>query len=351
MYCINCGIEVSGDALFCHQCGAEQTEKPDVDGPLPWGWDAKRLQKGIAFLDNGLAFVAVGVLAIITTILFAVGSQGFAAANPAAVMQQFCLIGPLAVAALVSTRTGGLDLSVGGIMALSSVLLAMHASAGNTGVGLLLALVVCGALGLLNGLFIMVARIPAVLVTVASAMLTRGIAMWASNDTPDRLPAGWMELKVPVAVSVLAISLAIAILVLWRTGRFAKEQKPIRGAMKFFWIYGLIAVIGVLAGWAAAICFGVADTSIGTGSSNEMILLFVFATISATGLLKNNWVALVWVLLVAMLWTIHDQAMILLELNPFSMIVSNASWVFILLAVMAIAKRSWKKPMRVDWGR
>lgn len=309
------------------------------------GAAGQRLQKGLFFLDHWLVFTALGVLTTITMILFAVGSHGFTTGSAANVMQQFCLIGPLAISAMVSTRTGGLDISTGGMMALSAVILAMNTAENNAGAGFLLALIICFALGVLNGLFIMVLRVPAILVTAASAMLTRGIAMWASNDLLVILPKEWLEMNVMAAVMALLVSLGIAIFVLWQTGGFAKERKTVRGQMKFFWIYGLIALIGALAGWAAAICFGEANTDIGYGSSNEMVLLFVFATISASVWLKNNWIALGWALVLAMLWTIHDQAMFLLELNPFSMIVSNASWVFILLAVMCIAKRSWKKPL------
>jgi ribose/xylose/arabinose/galactoside ABC-type transport system permease subunit len=351
MYCISCGARLPDGAPFCFKCGVRQMEEPVSVSPQPEGLAARRLRKGISFLDNWLAFVAVGVLATITIILFAVGSLGFTAWNVTTFMQQFCLVGPLALAALVSVRTGGLDLSVGGMMVLSSVIFAMNVSGNNAGMGFLIALTVCGALGLLNGMFIMVARVPAIFVTVASVMLTRGIAMWASGGVPIELPVEWAKMSGIAPVVALLASVGMTILVLWRTGRFAMQKKAIRGETKYFWIYGLIAAIGMLAGWAAAICFGEAGVEIGSGSSNEMILLFVFAVISASGLLKNNWVALGWVLLMAMLWTMHDQAMILLNLNPFSMMVSNASWVFILLAVMCIAKRSWKKPMwryRVD---
>ena len=345
MNCISCGVELPDGALFCLKCGERQTE-PVPAKPQPVEAAALRLQRGLAFLDNWLAFVAVGVLATTTAILFAVGSLGFTAWNAASFLQQFFLAGSLAVTALASSRTGGLDLSAGAMMALSAMIFAMNASENHAGAGLLLALIVCGALGLLNRLFIMVLRFPAILVTAASVVLVRGIAMWASGGISVELPAEWAAMNGAAALLALLAAVGAAIILLWRTGGFAKEQKSVRGEMGFFWIYGLTAMTGALAGWAAAIGFGTASGDIGSGSSNEMILLFVFATISASALLKNNWAALGWVLLMALLWTTHDQAMILLGLDPFSMRVSNASWVFILLAVMAISRRSWEKPAR-----
>ncbi len=341
-YCNSCGVPLPDGAHYCPQCGCPQAEKQI---PMPSGdLAAKRLRQGIFFLDNLLAFVAVGVLATVTMILFAVGSQGFTVWNAPALLQQFCLVGALSVSALVSTRTGGLDLSVGGMMALSSLIFAMNAtSMGGAWLGFLMALVICGSIGLLNGMLVMVARVPSIFVTIASVMLVRGIALWSSEGIEVQLPSELTGAGTLAALIALLVSVSIAALLLWRTGRFSKSAPSMLGARKWFWIYGLTAVIGVLAGCAAALCSGLASVSIGSGSSNEMILLFVFATLSASALLKHNGVALGWVLLVALLWTIHDQAMILLALNPFSMIVSNASWVFILMSIMAIAKRSWEK--------
>lgn len=344
MHCINCGAQLPDDALFCSKCGKQQVREHAFVNPQPETPEARRFRRGLFFLENWLAFVAVGVLATITMILFAIGSRGFAMVSAANILQQFCLVGALAVGAMVSTRTGGLDLSVGGMMALSAIIFAMNASENNAGAGFLLALVVCGALGLLNGLFILVMRLPSILVTVASAVLIRGIALWASDGNTVALPKELLKMNGVAAILALLGSVIIAILLLWRTGAFAREKKAIHGEMKFFWIYGLLAVIGVLAGWASALRFGMASGNIGSGSSYEMILLFVFATLSASVLLKNNWVALGWTLLVALLWTMHEQAMILLNLSLFSMMVSNASWVFILLAVMFIAKHRWIKP-------
>lgn len=345
MYCNSCGIKLADHSLFCFQCGAQQKNRQISSDKHSEDLAARRLRQGISFLDNWLAFLAVGVLATITTVLFLVGLQGSSTWTMANLMQQFCMVGSLAMAALASTRVGGLDVSVGGMMALSSVLFAMNSMEQNAVGGFLLALLVCGAVGLLNGLFIIVMRLPALLVTMTSTLLLRGIALWASDGISVELSPDIRGLNVVAPVVALLLSVGIALLLLWKTGGFSKKTKPFYWEMKYFWIYGLLAVIGVLAGWTATVCFGVGDGLVGSGSSNEMVILFVFAMISASTVLKNNWLALPWVLVLAMLWTVHDQAMILLELSPYSMIVSNASWVFIMLAVMSIAKRSWRKPI------
>ncbi len=342
MYCSSCGVELHEGALYCVKCGqpqeAGQSETPVLDEAA-----ALRLKRGLFFLDNWLAFTALIVLASVTTVLFIVGSSTPDAGDPGSFVQHFSLVGALAMAAFASSRTGGLDLSVGGVMALSAMIFAMNASTNQTA-GFLLSIAVCVAIGMLNGLFIMVLRMPAIFVTVASAMLTRGISMWASEGITVDLPAEWANMGDAAAVLVFAASIGIAVLLLFLTGGLRGQKRSYRGNMKLFWIYVPIALIGMLAGWAAAICYGNASSAIGAGSSNEMVLLFIFATISASGFLRDNRVALGFTVVLALLWTVHDQAMYLLNLSPFSMMVSNASWVFILLAVMAISKRSWQKP-------
>lgn len=343
MYCSSCGIELHEGALFCVKCGMPQETEQASSAPVLDEAAALRLKRGLFFLDNWLAFTALLVLTTVTTVLFIVGSNMPDAGDPGSFMQNFCLVGALAMAALASSRTGGLDLSVGGVMALSAMILAMNASS-NSVFGFLLSIAVCVAIGLLNGLFIMVLRMPAIFVTVASAMLTRGISMWASEGISVNLPSAWANMGDTSALLAFIAAIGIAILLLWLTGGLRKQKKPCRGNMKLFWIYIPIAMIGMLAGWAAALCYGTASSTIGSGSSNEMVLLFIFATISASALLKDNRVALGFTVVLALLWTVHDQAMYLLNLSPFSMMVSNASWVFILLAIMAISKRSWQKP-------
>ncbi len=344
MYCSSCGVELHEGTLFCVKCGAPQATEPAANKPPLDEAAALRLERGLHFLDNWLAFVALAVLATVTTILFIVGSNIPDAGSAGSFVQHFCLVGALAMAAFASSRTGGLDLSVGGVMALSAMIFAMNASESSSAGGFLLAVAVCVAVGLLNGLFIMVLRMPAIFVTVASAMLTRGIGLWASENVSVDLPRDWANMGDTSALLAFAAAIGITILLLGLTGGLGKKKKSCRGNMKLFWIYVPIAIIGMLAGWAAALCFGTANANIGAGSSNEMVLLFIFATISASALLRDNRVALSFTLVLALLWTVHDQAMYLLNLSPFSMMVSNASWVFILLAVMAISRRSWQKP-------
>jgi len=77
--------------------------------------------------------------------------------------------------------SGGIDLSVGSVFALSGVLTAYGAKWGS-GPAIALPLAVCGAIGLVNGLLIGRARIAPFIVTLATLLFARGLAFAASQE-------------------------------------------------------------------------------------------------------------------------------------------------------------------------
>lgn len=100
----------------------------------------------------------------------------------------------LAVVALGMTMviiTGGIDLSVGSVFALGGVL-AAWASQGGILPALLVPLVVCGAIGLLNGLLIARASMAPFIVTLATLLAARGILLALTDEgaTTHLVPKG-----------------------------------------------------------------------------------------------------------------------------------------------------------------
>ena len=115
--------------------------------------------------------------------------------------------------------TGGIDLSVPGVMTLAAILTVGVASQSNDRLGLaiLTALVVSGLIGLVNGLLIGVLKLNAVIVTLAVGQIIRGIAVANAarlsngSPVPDQLSTwatdqflgiGWI-VWVGVAVTLL----------------------------------------------------------------------------------------------------------------------------------------------------
>jgi rhamnose transport system permease protein len=85
--------------------------------------------------------------------------------------------------------TGGIDLSVGSMMALSAITLGMSTSSGlNPYLAILLSLFVGMAGGFLNGIVVTKLNIPALIVTLATMGLFRGIALGISKGNAFRIP-------------------------------------------------------------------------------------------------------------------------------------------------------------------
>ncbi|MFI6483708.1 ABC transporter permease [Nonomuraea sp. NPDC050663] len=77
--------------------------------------------------------------------------------------------------------SGGIDLSVGSVLALAGVLSAFGSRWGTAG-AILLPLVVCGLIGLANGLLVGRARITPFIVTLATLLFARGLAFAVSRE-------------------------------------------------------------------------------------------------------------------------------------------------------------------------
>jgi rhamnose transport system permease protein len=121
--------------------------------------------------------------------------------------------------------TGGIDLSVGSMIALAGVVLGLSHEAGmNIWLCCTLAIVTGTAAGALNGLFISVVRVHPLIVTLATLSAFRGIAEGISSGRPiSGFPESFAWLGrgaiggVPVAGIIFAIAAIFAGVVLWKT--------------------------------------------------------------------------------------------------------------------------------------
>ncbi|MES2094310.1 MAG: ABC transporter permease [Actinomycetota bacterium] len=118
--------------------------------------------------------------AIVLVILVVVGSVSFPTFfslnnfTNIATQSSFPLI--VAVGMTFVILTGGIDLSVGSVFALGGVLAAYGSSLGVWG-ALLLPLLVCGAIGLLQGLLVAYAKMAPFIVTLAGLLAVRGLVL------------------------------------------------------------------------------------------------------------------------------------------------------------------------------
>src|SRR5689334_18970443 len=138
-----------------------------------------------------LALIGIILLAVLISPTASDGSRIFLqSGNLTDILRQISLIGIISLAMTFVILTGGIDLSVGSILALSTTLTAMALTRAWQGSGysghiaraILAALAASALAGALNGAVISAMRIQPFIVTLASMIGVRGLAKWLSKN-------------------------------------------------------------------------------------------------------------------------------------------------------------------------
>ncbi|AOR72251.1 sugar ABC transporter permease [Burkholderia stabilis] len=136
-----------------------------------------------------LFYPLVGLVVVCVAMMIA--SPGFlSAANLENVLRQVSINAIIAVGMTCVILTGGIDLSVGSVMALSGTLAAGLMVAGvNAVAALAIGIAVGLGFGFLNGVFVALAGMPPIIVTLATMGIARGLALIYTGGYPiDGLP-------------------------------------------------------------------------------------------------------------------------------------------------------------------
>ncbi|HEX8343513.1 MAG TPA: ABC transporter permease [Actinoplanes sp.] len=191
--------------------------------------------------------------------------------------------------------SGGIDLSVGSLFALAGVLAAYGSRWGSLG-AVALPLLVCGLIGLVNGLVVGRARMAPFIVTLATMLFARGLAFAVSQEgnkvyliSPDlavtRIGQGRV-LGIGAPVIVAAVVFAVGLLLLNRT-RFGQSVYAVGGSPDGaelmglpvvrirITVYVLSALLAALAGILVAAQTSSGLPTIGEGRELEAIAAVV----------------------------------------------------------------------------
>lgn len=206
---------------------------------------------------------------------------------------------PLALAAAaqaIVVMSGGIDLSIGSMMALTSVVAAtlMKDQTDEFGIVVVVGVLLLGLLlGAVNGALVVITRVPDIVVTLAMSFVWAGAALLVLN-TPGGGSATWLKQLVTGSIGVpfiprAAVVLLIVVAVIWlplrrsRTGlslyaigsdRLAAFRSGIsvgRARLTAYMVMGLFAALGGLA--------LTANTGIGTPVPGPYTLLSVAAVV------------------------------------------------------------------------
>ncbi len=172
------------------------------------------------------------VVLLIIFIFFAIAAESFLKpANLINVLRQISINGIIAAGMTLVILTGGIELSVGAVVALSSVIAAIVANEANTAwwTSIIIAIGVSTLLGLITGTFISFFNLAPFIMTLAMMTIARGLAFTFSNGKPisgvhkDFLVIGKGDLLgIPIPVWILAFVVIASALMLKYTplGRY-----------------------------------------------------------------------------------------------------------------------------------
>jgi len=123
---------------------------------------------------------ALAVLILMVTVSALAFDAFLTAGNIENILLHASFVGLIAVGMTFVIITGGIDLSVGSVAALGGVLAGLTVGAGWP-LALIIPALVCGLIGLVNGLLIAKAGLPFFIVTLAGLLGYRGLALVLSG--------------------------------------------------------------------------------------------------------------------------------------------------------------------------
>jgi len=295
--CTHCGSELPEDAFFCTACGAAvlhasvagatapENAPPSshIPSPLP-------TNNGLTFRNSGIGLVLTGMLLIAVHIFAFSSSPMFAHfTNIVNLFRQFAVASAIGFAVVLSMRAKGPDLSVGSVMGLSAVIISsIGLSTGSVWIGLLVALVVSAVIGLINGVFSVYFRVPAVIITIITGALAYSISLLLSQG--KYITGSYPSLEDVPAASLLLIIITfiIAFLLVLLTPLGLpkhKREKNLR-PVSFMFAYVASAINAVFAGFFLVLRLHGAQAGLGTGY--EVNVLFIFAVVYSSRVLDNR---------------------------------------------------------------
>lgn len=241
--------------------------------------------------------------------------------NLSIVMQQASINIVLAAGMTFVILTGGIDLSVGSILASSAmiaVVTSLSPSFGALAVPAAMAIGLC--FGLINGCLIAFLRLPPFIVTLGTLTAVRGVARLIGNDTTvfnSDLPFAWIGNGAVFGISYLAI-IALAVIVFgWVILRLTtlgswiyavggnENAARLAGINVSLVLITAYAISGLLAGLAGAMSaarlYAANGAQLGQANELDAIAAVILGGTSFVGGLGSIWGTLIGALIIAVL--------------------------------------------------
>ncbi|MDQ2665492.1 MAG: ABC transporter permease [Gemmatimonadota bacterium] len=284
--------------------------------------NASMRTRGITLLRRNGAFVALVAAVILGVTRY---EDFLTTENIANVLRQNSMLGFVSLGMTFVILTGGIDLSVGALLAVAGVSAAYLAHFGMV-IAVLGGVASAALLGTLNGLLITKARIQPFITTLAMLIGARGAALAATNEQSILVPAGadgltWLGrgsigfLPFPIVLLVLAYAGGMLALRYTRFGRHvyaigdSEEASRLMGLNVDRVVIATYTLSGALAGVAGVVLaarLGSGQAVAGTGWELDAIAAVVVGGTLLTGGEGGAGSTLVGVLLLAVIFNLFN---------------------------------------------
>lgn len=246
------------------------------------------------FRKYGILLVLVAMWVILLCV-----SPTFRTVNNAVnILRQVSVNGILAIAMTFVIMTGGIDLTVGSLVAVAGVIggSIIVANPDNWVLGVVAALVVCALFGAINGFFVAFLDVPAFVATLAGQTIARGFAYVYSDGKPYTMASKTFSSigkgMTPIIIFLVIFVICHILLSKTKFGRYiyatggnikAAEASGIRVRNILMKVYVMAGLLSGIAGIVLAARTNSGQPAVGTGFETDAIAAAVIGGTSMTG--------------------------------------------------------------------
>ena len=243
-------------------------------------------------------------LILFSAIVAVINPRFLSVANILNVFRQSSINAVIAIGMTFVILTGGIDLSVGSILAFCGAVSAAMLSSGiNPVLSLLVALVLGLFFGIVNGFLVSVMKLQAFIVTLVTMTFLRGATLVFTNGKPITVNDGGalfeniggrylFNIPIPIYITLILFVAGHYILTNTRFGRYTyaiggNEEATKLSGIKVnnikIWIYGISGILSALAGIITTSRLFSAQPTAGTGYELDAIAAVVLGGTSLAG--------------------------------------------------------------------
>ena len=252
------------------------------------------VEKIISFIKQKPDLMFAFMLAFLVYCIFAFTNDYFMTHRTSfAIMERFAVLGLVGLALTLCIIAGEIDLSIGSNAALAAVIVVRFTDSLGAPTALLIAVTVSTIIGLIQGYFIAYLRIRAIVLTVGTLMLLRGISLFVAEEktvmlTDFRIP-DFITTKVlwyfsPASLTVIAMFVLVALFMNFT--KYGREIYAIGGARKEALAAGIslkrpMIIVFAISGFCAGLGGVIIGLRSGTAQALGLQYLLLAGTVAA----------------------------------------------------------------------